>query len=91
MTMRPSRPSVERRKRPVAPAEGGGDRADMQRELKARIDAGVYRVDPMLVAEAMIGRMRGEGASAVLVPPQPLDPGAIRVEKADAGPVLDQA
>ena len=63
----------------------------MQCELRERIEAGTYRVDPGLVAEAMIVRMRGERASAVLVPPKPADLDAAGSEQDDAGALGDAA
>ena len=63
----------------------------MQCELRERIEAGTYSVDPSLVAEAMIARMRDERASAVLVPPQPADLDATWSEQDDAGALGDAA
>jgi hypothetical protein len=63
----------------------------MLRELRERIQSGAYLVDPALVAEAMIGRMTGDRASAVLVPPQSLDGQSIAAEDRCARALLDQA
>ena len=75
---RRSRPSVDGARAPVATGARGGDRAGMG-ELRERIESGDYRVDPSLVAEAMLRRM-----SAVLVAPQAGDGDAFRIEQPDA-------
>ena len=85
------RPSVEPRQRVIGFRRSGSDSTSMQCELRERIEAGTYCVDPSLVAEAMIVRMRGERASAVLVPPQPADLDAIGSEQDDAGAFGDSA
>ena len=69
----------------------GGDSTSMQCELRERIEAGTYCVDPGLVAEAMLVRMCGEGASTVLVPPQAPDLDAAGPEQGDAGALDDPA
>ena len=86
-----SRPSVDCGDEPVSRESGGGDRPCMRRDLRERIEAGSYTVDPVRVAEAMIGRMTRDRASSMLVSPQALDFDARRVEQPDAGTLLDQA
>ena len=88
---RRSRPSVERLKVVVARPPSPGDRALMVRELSESIAAGTYTVDPGLVAEAMLSRMRGEPASAVLVPLQSLDTDTVRVHQRDTAAGFDLA
>ena len=63
----------------------------MVRELRESIADGSYTVDPGLVAEAMLVRMRREPASAVLVPPQSLDGDAVRAQQRDAAAGFDLA
>ena len=63
----------------------------MVRELSESIADGSYTVDPGLVAEAMLIRMRREPASAVLVPPQSLDADTVRAQQRDAAAGFDLA
>ena len=63
----------------------------MVRELRESITNGSYLVDPTLVAEAMLVRMRREPASAVLVPPQALDGEAVGAQQRDAAAGFDLA
>jgi len=63
----------------------------MVRELSESIADGSYTVDPGLVAEAMLIRMRREPASAVLVPPESLDTDTVRVHQRDATAGFDLA
>ena len=63
----------------------------MVRELSESIADGSYTVDPGLVAEAMLMRMRREPASAVLVPLQSLDADTVRVHQRDTAAGLDLA
>lgn len=71
-------PSVDGAGAPVVPAAARGDRPDMG-ELRERIESGDYRVEPGLVAEAMLRRM-----SAVLIATQAVDGDAFGVEQQDA-------
>ncbi len=84
------RPSVDGPVTSVAPAEAGGDRRHMH-DLRERIEAGTYSVEPGLVAEAMLVRIRRDQASAVLVAAQALDLDAAGAEQSDAGPLGDPA
>lgn len=83
---RPPHPSVDCRKALVAPDAAPGDRADMHRDLRERIESDAYVVDPCLVAEAMLRRM-----SPVLVTAQSFDGDALGIEQRDAASLLDQA
>ena len=60
-------------------------------ELRERIADGSYTVDPGLVAEAMLVRIRREPASAVLVTPQSLDGEAVGAQQRDAAAGFDLA
>ena len=84
-------PSVERPIAAVGSRPAGGDRADMHRDLRERITDGTYSIDPGLVAEAIIVRMRRDRASAVFVAPQAPDLDAAGPEQRDAGPFGDPA
>jgi anti-sigma-28 factor FlgM len=86
-----AQPSVDGQRKPVAAAAPPGDRADMVRELRESITDGSYTVDPSLVAEAMLVRMRREPASVVLVPPQSLDGDTVGAQQRDAAAGLDLA
>jgi len=88
---RRNRPSVERPIGVVGSTHAGGDRADMHRDLRERITDGTYSIDPGLVAEAIIVRMRRDRPSAVFVAPQPPHPDAAGPEQRDAGPFGDSA
>jgi hypothetical protein len=63
----------------------------MQLELRDSIAAGSYEVDPALVAQAMISRMRTERTSAMLVAPEAFHLDALGVDQPDSGPRLDHA
>ena len=75
---RRTHPSVDGAPSAVAPAAGDGDKPGMG-ELREKIETGAYRVDPDLVAEAMLRRM-----SAVFVAAQPGDGDALPIEQHDA-------
>ncbi len=81
-----SRPSVESSGAAVASCGGGGDRAGMHRDLRERIEAGAYLIDPGLVAEAMLARM-----SAVLVAAQAPDCAPLGVQQLQPGAAVDPA
>ncbi len=88
---RRSRPSVERPTTGVVALAPPGDRADMVRELRESITDGSYMVDPTLVAEAMLVRMRRDPASAVLVPAQSVDGEAVGAQQRGATAGFDLA
>ena len=80
------RPSVERRRPEVGAGTPLGDRTAMQLELRERIEAGTYEVEPGLVAEAMLRRM-----SAVFVSRQAVDRDAVRPDQREPAPGFDLA
>lgn len=83
--------SVDGRRLRVAPPDPPSDRPDMHRDLRERIEAGAYLVDPGLVAEAMIGRLARDRASAMFKALQPLDGGAVGGEQPDPASLLDHS
>ena len=86
-----ARPSVEGPRLRIVATGPGGDRADMVRELRERIDAGSYDVDPGRVAEAMLVRMRREPASSVFVALETLDGDSIGVQQRESAARFDLA